>query len=110
LPALVLALTANASAETLKWNGSVDSDWNEPDNWDDATINTGVPGSADKASIRLAAPTPVINSPTPGVNQVDLASALDIENGGTLTVNSWMIVGYNSNDSGTFNVNWGQPP
>lgn len=84
------------------WNGSVDNDWNKPNNW---TPNTAIPNSADCIIIPITANNPVIS----GTNYSALAGTLSIQDGATLTINSnnsltvtdWVNVAA----SGTFIVN-----
>ena len=84
------------------WNGSVDNDWNKPNNW---TPNTAIPNSADCIIIPVTANNPVIS----GTNYSALAGTLSIQDGATLTINSnnsltvtdWVNVAA----SGTFIVN-----
>ncbi len=84
------------------WNGSVDNDWNKPNNW---TPNTAIPNSADCVIIPITANNPVIS----GTNYSALAGTLSIQNGATLTINSnnsltvtdWVNVAA----TGTFTIN-----
>lgn len=84
------------------WNGSVDNDWNNQNNW---TPNTAIPNSADCVIIPITINNPVIS----GTNYNAFAGTLSVQNGATLTLNSnntltvtdWVNVAA----TGTFTIN-----
>lgn len=84
------------------WNGSVDNDWNKPNNW---TPNTAIPNSSDCVIIPVTPNNPLIS----GTNYNAFAGTLSVLNGATLTINTnnsltvtdWVNVA----PSGTFLIN-----
>ena len=83
------------------WNGSVNNDWNNNNNW---TPNV-IPNNTDCVKIPVTANNPIIS----GTNYVGLAGTLSIYSGATLTINSnntitvtdWVNVA----TGGTFTIN-----
>ncbi|WP_264511001.1 pre-peptidase C-terminal domain-containing protein [Flavobacterium sp. N1719] len=65
--------------QLLSWNGSVDTDWNKPNNW---TPNSSIPEYDDCVIIPVTANNPIIS----GSNYKAYAGNLIIRNGATLTV------------------------
>lgn len=70
--------TVVAVIEDKIWNGSIDLDWDKPNNWTPA----GIPTSADCVTIPVTANDPVIN----GTEYEGLAKNLTILNGASLTI------------------------
>jgi T5SS/PEP-CTERM-associated repeat protein len=91
-------------------NDSNDRLWRTAANWSGGAV----PTSADKAAIRNSAILgPIIDSSTTAeANQIVLgdwsssSDTLDMT-GGSLTVTQWFILGYDSNNNGTFTVSAG---
>ncbi|AQT69808.1 hypothetical protein STSP2_03005 [Anaerohalosphaera lusitana] len=91
-------------------NDGVDRAWGNPANW-----NNGLPASTAKTAVRgnFADDGPVIYSGTDAFTKElvvgDWSSPSDsVEiKAGSLTVDSWFILAYGSNNEGTFNVNGG---
>ncbi|MFN3850520.1 MAG: 3-coathanger stack domain-containing protein [Spirosomataceae bacterium] len=74
------------ATETMTWNGSVSSDWNNPCNW---TPN-GVPTATNIVNINDVTNDPLVQSGTTAVCKnilLNPSSTLTINTGGTLTVN-----------------------
>jgi hypothetical protein len=108
---LLLCIVGNASAADVQWNNAGgDRLWRNADNWD----LDYVPASGDKAAIRDASVSgPIIDgSTTAQANQVvvgdwgSTSDSLDMT-GGSLTTGAWFILGYGSNNDGTFNMSAG---
>jgi len=105
---LLLGMVGSALADTDWYNTSGNRRWDDAANWDN-----GVPTIADKAGIRHSIPDgPIIDSSTTAVANVVVCGdwsqtgIFDIT-GGSLTTNSWIILGYGSSTEGTFNVDGG---
>ncbi len=83
------------------WNGSIDTDWNKPNNWTPA----GIPYLTDCVIIPVTPNDPIIS----GTNYHGMAGTLTIYNGATLTVNSNNMITVtdwvNVNTGGTFIIN-----
>ncbi|MGV9004483.1 hypothetical protein [Flavobacterium sp.] len=62
------------------WNGSIDTDWNKPNNW----TPTGIPSGSDCVLIPVTGKNPIIS----GTGYNGLAGTLTINSNATLTVNS----------------------
>ncbi|MDD5134417.1 MAG: hypothetical protein PHP01_03275 [Phycisphaerae bacterium] len=99
------------ASSTQDWtNGNGDRLWRVAANWS----GNAVPIGSDKAAIRNDTILgPIIDSSTTAVaNQVVLgdwsstSDTLDIT-GGTLTTNSWMVLGYSAGNNGIFTVTGG---
>ncbi len=76
---LLLAATLTA-AETYTWTGTVDADWFNPGNWEDADEQPGVPDAGDSAVI--AAGSVLLTNETAGLASFTMT-------GGTLTFSNW---------------------
>jgi len=112
---LLLGMVGTALAGDVNWkNTSGDRLWRNAANWQDKdTLEVRLPTAADKAAIRQGGYGPIIDSSTAAVaNTVVLgdhsspADTLDIT-GGSLTTQSWFILGYGTSNDGTFNVSGG---
>ncbi|WP_133533629.1 pre-peptidase C-terminal domain-containing protein [Flavobacterium dankookense] len=83
------------------WNGSVDFDWNKPNNW----IPVGIPNGSDCVTIPNTVNDPIIS----GTNYNGLAGTLTIHNNAILTVNSNNSITVTDfvdvNTGGTFLIN-----
>ncbi len=83
------------------WNGSIDTDWDKPNNWTPA----GIPYLTDCVIIPVTPNDPIIS----GTNYHGMAGTLTIYNGATLTVNSNNMITVtdwvNVNTGGTFIIN-----
>jgi hypothetical protein len=66
------------------WNGSVDSDWNKPNNWTPAIL----PTATECVVIPITANNPIVSQVVVGVPYHALAGTLTVLNGATLTINS----------------------
>lgn len=66
------------------WNGSIDSDWNKPNNWTPAII----PTATECVVIPVTAHDPIVSQVVVGVPYHALAGTLTILNGAKLTINS----------------------
>jgi hypothetical protein len=83
----VLFLTIGSAFGQTSWNGSEDTDWNNPDNW-----SAGVPDANDHVLIPAVTQKPVITSGVAGAARsvfVALASSLTIDAGGALTISGF---------------------
>ncbi len=106
---VLLGMVGDALAADVDWtNGGGDRLWRNAANW-----NVGVPTADDKAAIRQGGDGPIVDSSTTAVANVVVLSdwssfgdSLDMT-GGSLTTNSWFIIGYGANNDGTFNVSGG---
>ncbi len=110
---LLLGIVGSAFADVDWNNGGGDRRWDNAANWwDNVTLTARVPGSGDKGAIRQGGVGPIIDSSTAAVANVVVCGdwghtdSLDIT-GGSLTTNSWIILGYGASDDGTFNVSGG---
>jgi hypothetical protein len=88
---LVLAMMTDTGAAVLRWNGSSDSFWSTPENWQDNTV----PSTGDTAMINVL-PGPTVANEGAVANQMWLgeggsAGGLTLD-GGTLTVNTWLFI------------------
>jgi hypothetical protein len=69
---------------TKTWNGTVDTDWNKPNNWTPAVL----PTAADCVVIPVTANNPIVSQVVVGTPYCALAGTLSVLNGATLTINS----------------------
>jgi hypothetical protein len=105
---LLLIAASISSAATINWSTSpADSNWNNTANWDGGVIpNT----TADYAKILMAA-GPVFSSDRTATAYrvyLDGTNGSMTMDGGSLTVNNWLCIGYTAaSDSGTLTVNSG---
>jgi hypothetical protein len=83
----VLFLTVGSVFAQTNWDGSEDTDWNNPDNW-----SAGIPDADDDVLIPAVTQQPIITSGIAGAARsvfVELASSLTIDAGGTLTISGF---------------------
>ncbi len=66
------------------WNGSIDSDWNKPNNW----TPIGIPNATDCVIIPITANNPIVSQIIIGTPYTALAGTLSVLNGATLTITS----------------------
>jgi hypothetical protein len=69
---------------TKTWNGTVDSDWNKPNNWTPAVL----PTASDCVIIPVTTNNPIVSEIIVGTPYCALAGTLSVLNGATLTINS----------------------
>lgn len=83
--AILLSLSLYAWGGEKTWTGGSSADWNTPANWNPS----GVPGTADRATIPIVTRFPVIsNNPPNAINQLRVlaGATLTINNSRTLTI------------------------
>lgn len=66
------------------WNGSIDTDWNKPNNW----TPVGIPNATDCVIIPITANNPIVSQIVIGTPYAALAGTLSVLNGATLTITS----------------------
>ncbi len=66
------------------WNGSIDTDWNKPNNW----TPVGIPNATDCVIIPITANNPIVAQIVVGTPYAALAGTLSVLNGATLTITS----------------------
>ncbi len=66
------------------WNGSIDTDWNKPNNW----TPVGIPNATDCVIIPITANNPIVSQIVVGTPYIALAGTLSVLNGATLTITS----------------------
>jgi len=105
---LLLGIVGSALADTDWNNGGGDRDWDNASNW-----SAGVPDSTVKVGIRANITNgPIIDSGTTAACDPLVCGdwghfgIIDIT-GGSLTTESWFILGYGADTVGTFNVGGG---
>ena len=110
---LLFGLIGCAWADVNWTHSSSDRLWRNATNWQDSvTLAARVPGSSDKAGIRRGGDGPIIDSAATAtayqlvVGDWSHTDSLEMT-AGTLTTDSWFILGYGANDDGTFNVSGG---
>jgi len=105
---VVLCVTTSAFAADIQWfGGAHDQDWFNAANWNSNLVPPGpVPGTLDKAKINYvwANPGPIISAPGAIANEIFISEdrdtgtigeqSLTVATGGTLTVNTQMVLGY----------------
>ncbi len=101
--ALALLLAAPADATDFYWIGGTD-DWNVAANWDQA----GVPNLTDSVYINNGGTALIEGGVTGTANYLFVGNAgngtLEISNGGSVTTNDIVIIGYDTGSTGTVTV------
>jgi hypothetical protein len=104
---LLLSMAAISSAADVTWtNGGSDGDWNNTANWDPCQI----PNTTTDKAIILMATGPVFSvSRTATAYRVVLqgTNGTVTMDGGSLTTNNYLAIGYDAGGNGTLTVNSG---
>jgi len=113
----VAAMAVNVKAENLFWAGT-SSDWNTSSNWvlSGNVAQTAVPGTNDRAIVMdlIYGGTDLIaiTNTVPDVGRVDVGfwgnhGTLTVEAGGSLSIDTYLLIGELSSDTGTV-INHGE--
>lgn len=94
----LLILCSVSISQTYTWNGSIDSDWGNLNNW---TPSTGIPDVGDTAIINIASPSVELDA-NRSVHRLQMSTGTLHLKGFTLTVDSTIDIDGGVIDDGTY--------
>jgi autotransporter-associated beta strand protein len=105
---LTLVLLSCGEGLAQSWVGGVSADWSNPNNWSPAGVPSGATATVNTSSGNLAAVlSTVTQQPSYLFVGNGTAGAMNLQTGGSLTVNGEMDVGNNNSGTGVLSMSGG---